>query len=295
MKRISTKFIAVLFCLTALIPPAQCDSFQESQDPLRTRLSLDCKQTGMGEVLLEVKLKAKQGRIYSEVEGSEITISAISDTNNIVLHKANTNATGDVSITLDINDKLIMDEEGYYNIEAVFEGDNNYSADDDMIQFKPGVLILEAEKIDSVNTISIELKDLSAEKIALEDFDVTVEVPRLFSNLPIATESTDEEGKLEIIFPEDLPGGEDGTLQIIARAEDTDDHATLQSKITVDWGVPVNNIESQKSRELWSPNAPLWMVATFVILMVLVWGHFFVIIYKLYLIRKEGKSLESST
>ncbi len=40
-------------------------------------------------------------------------------------------------------------------------------------------------------------------------------------------------------------------------------------------------------RALWSPNPPLWMLITFIILVTVVWGHYIVIVYELFRLRKE--------
>jgi len=70
---------------------------------------------------------------------------------------------------------------------------------------------------------------------------------------------------------------------------ETDDYGTLRASITKPWGL--NPVKAERAeRALWTPNAPVWMLLTFVGLMGAVWGHFLIIGIELYLIRKDGIS-----
>ncbi len=263
--------------------------FQDAK-PLKTRLSLTCTQMTSGEVQVSARIRARIDKKYVGLPNLELQVYAIGDSTNTLLDKKVSDKDGNVSLVVRKGKELSLNGEGYYGVLVSFEGDDKYKATDKELLFKAATLEMNASEEDSVKTITIQLTETGEESLPIEDVEVTIEVPRMFSHLPIVTESTDEDGKLEVVFPNDLPGGESGLLQIIAKVEDTDEHASLQNQIEKDWGIPVATLEKEK-RSLWSPDAPLWMVLTFALLMALVWGHFFVIVYKLYLIRKEGHSI----
>jgi heme/copper-type cytochrome/quinol oxidase subunit 2 len=52
-------------------------------------------------------------------------------------------------------------------------------------------------------------------------------------------------------------------------------------------GKPVSDKDQVAPRALWSAHPPLWMMITFIVLMVTVWGHYVVIVYELFRLRKE--------
>ncbi len=287
-------WLVLMFLLTiGLNTNASSADFQDAK-PLKTKVTLNCIQMEEGQVLITAKIRAKVDKKYVGLSNVELEVYILGDSTNTLLEKKISDKAGNISLLVNKAKDLQLNEEGYYGILVSFNGDDKHKADDSELLFKGATMDITAEVKDSVKTITILLKEAGEEALPLEDVEVAIEVPRMFSNLPIAAESTDEEGILEIVFPDDLVGGETGTLEIIAKVEDTDDYASLQNVIKKDWGIPLEKLDEQNIRTLWSPDAPLWMVLTFAILMALVWGHFFVIIYKLNLIRKEGKSMETS-
>jgi len=99
--------------------------------------------------------------------------------------------------------------------------------------------------------------------------------------LPIGDITTEENGKGEYKFPGDIPGGYDGELTVIGRIEENDKFGNVEAMYNTTWGVKKAEQLAKLPRALWSPDAPLWMVITFVVLMVGVWYHYILIIYKL--------------
>ena len=266
------------------------ENFQDGK-ATKTKLSLNCTQLANHQVKVQAKLSARPEDQYVALANVEIVFYNVTDSAEILLGKGISNKDGLIEILVNSKEQLSMNEDGYFNIMASFEGDDINKSSDDEVLFKPAIFEMEAKVLDSVKTITIKTYDDSEEALPIEDLEVKLLVPRMFSDLTIASEYTDEDGMVAFKFPDDLPGGENGELVIIANADDSDDHASLQRQVENNWGVPVSISEHIEERSLWSPDAPLWMVITFSLLMILVWGHFFIIIYKLFAIRKEGMSL----
>lgn len=270
-------------------------SFGQEETPIKTNLSLTCTQLENGQIKLDAVLRARMEKSYVALRNATIDFTNVYGEDENELGAAKTNENGKAELVLQSDTELNLDEDQYFGILATYPGDKKHRSSEGDILFKGAYLDLETEEIDSVNTISVQLQTNNEEEdIDLEDIDIVVQVPRMFSKLTIATESTDEDGMVEIEIPNDLPGGPNGKLTLIASALDTDEFGNLETTVEKNWGIPAKTIEKsvKEEYELWSPNAPLWMVVTFAFLMSLVWFHFIVIIYKLYLINKESKTID---
>ncbi len=264
--------------------------FQEP-DPIRAKLSLTCIQLQNHQVIVKAKLLAKPDKQYLVLANAAITFYNLTDSTEVILGKGITDKKGFAEIIVNAKDQLSIDEDGYYSIKGAYEGDENHKPSEDELLFKPAILEMEAEVLDSLKTITIKIYENSEEATPIGDAEVILQVPRMFSNLTIISDFTDEDGIVSFEFPNDLPGGKNGELLIMAKVEDTDEHASLQSQVQKDWGIPKSTtMEFHQTRTLWTPDAPMWMVITFSLLITIVWGHFLIIVYKLSLIRKEGKT-----
>ena len=283
------------FLLMSMCNYSYTMSFESEQDPLRSRLSSSCVQMAEGKTKITAKLRARLDKVYENIKDAKVEFYSVSDTSEVLLGESVTNISGEAFLLMDDVSHLPKDEDGYYVVSVVYDGDDSYKGSDSEALFKPAKIEMSLEEVDSIKTVTITAFEVGDEEdIPLEDFEVLIQVPRMFSNLTLGSEYTDEDGMIEFEFPNDLPGNEGGGLEIIARILDTDDYGTLEISENMEWGTPLLIADDTVQRELWSPNAPMWMVITFAVLMTLSWGHFFIIIYKLYLVNKEGKLLTST-
>jgi hypothetical protein len=121
--------------------------------------------------------------------------------------------------------------------------------------------------------------------------EVNFMVKRLFGNLNISTEITDEDGLCKIIFPSDLPNDNEGKINLIVMVTENDQYGDLEHSLKLGWGASIVKSTDLNVRELWSAHAPLWMIFTLIILLSAVWVHFIIVFYKMYLISRESKEL----
>ena len=176
-----------------------------------------------------------------------------------------------------------------FTITGTFAGNEKFQANQASVAIADASLTIAAEVVDSVTMVKISLQTWNAkgEVVPVNEGEVKVYVPRMFSLLPVGDITTDEEGNGEFKFPTDIPGGANGKLNIIVRIEEDKNFNNIESSIDTQWGVPASVQAAKLPRALWSPDAPLWMVITFIILMAGVWYHYALIVFELIRIRRS--------
>ncbi len=138
---------------------------------------------------------------------------------------------------------------------------------------------------DSTKTIMAKAVDQTG--LPIEDLELYFYVKRTFSLLPIgdAFNSTDENGEIEVVFPDDLPAEDaDGTVTIVVEIKESDLYNDLTLETTKNWGVPVQIDRLTEKRSLWasSANAPISLVTIVSLMILCIWYVIFYIIFKLY-------------
>lgn len=227
------------------------------------------------------------------IQGLDILFSVHIAKNSATLGSSKTNAKGVARISKKLDD---LRKSGHlFHFEAVFKGDDTYDASSIDLEIRDAKLGMVTEVIDSVNTVSLHLTswDDNNEEMNVSDVEILFYVPRLFSLLPIGDAYTNRHGQDEFEFPTDLPGGPKGELTIVSRIEEHEDFGTIEIREAVTWGIPVALNTSKQPRALFSRDAPIWMLITFIILMLGVWCHYFLIIFKLFQIRNKGNTSEA--
>ena len=140
-----------------------------------------------------------------------------------------------------------------------------------------------------IKTISVTATDQSG--LPIEDLELYFYVERTFSLLPIGDgfNMTDENGVVEIEFPNDLPGDTEGNLVIITKIIESDQYNDLTIENTKNWGLKIE-IEDPKDekRSLWAAaaNAPISLILIVSVMILSVWYIICYIIYSLYSISR---------
>lgn len=184
------------------------------------------------------------------------------------------------------------DEEGYINVMAVYEGDDQYDATEAELTFKDVEIEFSFVEEDEEKLIWFEGKIFGpdGETGPLPDDDIYFYVPRMFSDLKIADGWFEEDGTGYVDFPTDIIGDSVGNILVIARIEDHYDYGNVEKSVATNWATPKLSAQQEGPiRELWTPIAPLWMIITLIIMLAGVWGHYIYAMYELYMIRKLGK------
>ena len=246
-------------------------------------MTLSYKQNSNSSYILKTSIIDEENE--EAVPGISIRYSVSIDGVPFELGAVNTNGHGISEFIGNISE--LRDKGHRYVFTAIFEGNDQFDANEVEIEIADAVLTLKTEVIDSVNTVYVSLTGWNEEGEAtpIADADIYFYVPRMYSLLPVTEAYTNEEGEDEIEFPNDIPGGPAGELKVIGRLEEYEEFGTIETYSETNWGVPVNQNDDNMPRALTSTNAPLWMVITFIILMTGVWGDYLWIVYNLFRIK----------
>jgi hypothetical protein len=289
-------FILLLAVLLSLILPKQTAAQTESTakepekeeaktySPLIEFISI---QKSDNTVDLRTSVKAKISGSLTKLQGLKIEFYSGLDSLAKKIGEVLTDANG-VAIVNCKSDQLSSDAEGKLNFKASFAGKDSIEAAEEVLAVKRARLEITPVKDDSLLTVQLKLFDLSTgAEVAVAETDLGVYVKRMFSNLKVGEGKTDEAGEASVEIPNNLPGDEKGNITLVARVDENENFGFLEASVVQKWGSPVSNELKELPRALWSPHPPIWMLITFIVLMTAVWGHYIVIIFELFRLRKE--------
>ncbi len=255
-----------------------------AQDPMAIVIELIAVQKG--DKGIDLKATVTDEENSEPVKGLTLTFSGTAHAKVVTLGEATTNGSGIAELKgASLED---LRKAGHvFTFEASFAGNEKFLTGETTLGLTDATITLSAETVDSVNTVQVMVTSWNekGEVVPIKEEEVKLYVPRMFSLLPIGDITTDEEGYGDFKFPTDLPGGVNGELTVVARIEEHATFGNAESSSPTTWGVKTLEQASKLPRALWSPDAPLWMLITFIILMTGVWYHYALIIYELIRIR----------
>ena len=136
----------------------------------------------------------------------------------------------------------------------------------------------------------IQAKATDQDGSPIEDLELYFYVQRTFSLLPIGDffNTTDENGIVEIPFPEDLPGNSEGHVKIVVKILESDMYNDLTLEVIKNWGIPTRVDQFEEKRSLWAAaaNAPITLVLGVSSMILVIW---FIIVYIIFILYKIGK------
>jgi len=262
----------------------------------RIRFNLNTVKQADNSRVLEVKFLAankKNRKDRVPIFEADIEFYNVLNDEELKLGVAKTNKEGFAQLTIPANQSYLVDDDGYINLKAVFEGSDGLKSKEDEIAVKDIFLELDLKEIDSVKTVILNAFSLDSlqTKIPVEELDVVFSVGGMISKMPIE-EGTLENGEYEFEFPNDIPGNSQGDIDVFVVLEDHDEFANVTQKKTINWGV-FHKVNVEQPYTLWSEVAPIWMYVVLTVLLVGVWSNYIYSFINLLKIKKEGKELES--
>ncbi|MBT4409633.1 MAG: cytochrome c [Bacteroidetes bacterium] len=130
--------------------------------------------------------------------------------------------------------------------------------------------------------------------------EVKLMVKRTFGYLPIGELIiTDELGKASFISPKDLPGDPDGTLELSVQLYDEEQFGVVITDATLAVGMPFTAVSLTEKRAMWNSmnKAPYWIIFSYFIAVLAVWGLIFYVLLQLRTIfmlgKKHGNNLKT--
>ena len=170
-------------------------------------------------------------------------------------------------------------------LNIICMGSSNMYAQDSLAVAQISLSFSEENDIKMINAIVTDQAG-----IPIEDLELYFFVKRTFSLLPIgdAFNATDENGIIEIEFPNDLPGDPDGNVEIVVKIIESDLYNDLSLEMTKNWGIPTQLDLTEEKRSLWAAaaNAPITLVLVTSGMILVIW---FIIGYIVYILFKISK------
>ncbi|MBK6380428.1 MAG: hypothetical protein IPI88_14690 [Chitinophagaceae bacterium] len=235
---------------------------------------------------LKATVKAKIKGTFLNLRLLKITFLQVSDTTEKNLGFIITDERGKATLNVK-NEALIMAKDGSLNFKASFAGNKQMETADGEVTVKKAQLQITPVKEDSLLTVKVKFVAPGAADSAGKDLTIGIFVNRSFNPLKIGEGTTDENGEVTVEIPANLPGDDKGNITLLAKIDENENYGNLEASVTQQWGIPVSDKQVDQPRALWSVHPPIWMLVTFIALMVIVWGHFLVIVYELFRLRKE--------
>lgn len=289
-KRKSKSTIVGLILLAIPLPFLNASETQQNNQ-LNSRLNIEYFNK-TGEKSLVATLTSREGRTTTNLSNLNVSFFSVADTSKILLDIKQTDEKGQAVIQLPEN---LIQNNGFFNFEVLFEGTENYSESTNELEIKEVKMDISFSQESGEKIIIAKVTEISdtGELVPVSDEFVNFYVPRTFTLLPIG-EGTLEEGNTSIDFPVTLPGDTLGYLIIVAKIEENDIYGNVEIRGEINWGKPLPRMVVEK-RGLGDTNAPLWMVYTLIVLLSTVWFHYLYSVYSIYLIKKEGNNPDIST
>lgn len=297
MKRPLLLITGLLYCLFFSIALAgQTDSTAQQEatevtadEPalISPTLDLVTVQKSDNTIDLKASLKAKIKGTLTFLHSLKIKFYLVTDSAENELGTAITDRNGNAVLNVKA-EQVVTNKVGQLYFKAIAAGNKSMEGAEGEVTIKRAILTLTPVKEDSLLSVQVKLVDVgSGTETPVPEITLGIFVKRLFNPLKVGEGATDENGEATIEIPNSLPGDAKGNITLIARLEENDTYGNLEASAIEKWGVPVSDKPEEQPRALWSSHPPLWMLITFAILMVAVWGHYIVIVYELFHLRKE--------
>lgn len=244
-------------------------------------------QKGDNSIDLAVKLKGKVKGQFINFYRMKISFFLVSGDEEIPVGSVITDGSGKGLLNVK-GDSLKTDADGKLNFKAVFAGNKAMESAEEIVSFRRARLEITPVKEDSLLSVQVKLVDIATgTETPVKEATIGIFVKRMFLPLKVGEGTTDESGEATVEFPNGLPGDPKGNLTLMARLDENETYGNLEAAVVQPWGVAVSNRIEDQPRALWSSHPPLWMLITFAVLMLAVWGHYIVIVYELFRLRKE--------
>lgn len=254
-------------------------------EKLSPAIEMSSVQKSDNSIDLKVAMQAKYKGSFIKLPHLRVKFVEVSDTAEKELGSVITDRRGRGTFNFK-TDAVVVDKDGKVKFKAIFEGNKWMEEADGEVYIKRGNLSMTTEKVDSAYSCTIKVVDLTT-GTAIPEAAVGLYVKRSFFPMKIGEGKTDTDGSVTIEVPNTIKGDSAGNITLIGRLEENEDFGSLESAVVKDWGIPVSNKNVELPRALWSSHPPTWMLITFIVLMTTVWGHYIVIVYELFRLRKE--------
>jgi hypothetical protein len=295
MKSIRILFSVVILVALQTICFAQNEKAADQTGPAETGMSFICISTSDDSIQLKAIISVKHEAGPMLLANAPVKFSVVAGEEDLPIGESKTNFRGTATFKIPATAKYTRNEEQLITFKAIYDGNDKFQATDGEFALKPARLIVSFYEEDTIRFVKVTASQVNADgtETPLGPADITISVPKMLSNLKIASISLDSTGIGSAEFPNDIIGDSLGNLVVLASIDENDIYGNVLGKSEIKWGLHKHLISPDRpSRELWTPIAPLWMIITLIIMLVGVWGHYVYAIVQLVMIKKSSIPIE---
>jgi mono/diheme cytochrome c family protein len=192
--------------------------------------------------------------------------------------------------------KDVLSEEQKWDVIAYFRSFNSkYIQPEPAIQLKGKfsgmTLKVNANYFADNKLILVSVAGFQGEKaLPMEGIEVELFAKRYFGNLPIdEPKLTNKKGEASFEYTDKLPGDTAGNINFVIKIN-AEELADFKKDTMLLAGLPMNTKSLTDTRAMWSvrSKAPIWLMATYSLVVFIVWGFLIFIIWQLFKIKKHG-------
>jgi hypothetical protein len=272
---------------TKTAAPATVEAEEKESSLISPSIEFLTVQKGNNTIDLRASLKAKVKGAFYNLPLLKLSFVQVTEAGDKPLGFVISDRAGKAVFNVKA-DSLKADKEGKLTFKVLFAGNKQMDAGEEQLTIRRARLELVPVKDDSALSVTLKLIDIGTGKeVPVPETALGVFVSRSFNPLKIGEGTTDENGEATVEIPNGLPGDNKGNITLMARLDENEIYGNMEAASVQKWGAAVSDKILEQPRALWSSHPPIWMLVTFILLMTVVWGHYIVIVFQLFRLRKE--------
>lgn len=285
----------VLFLVIFFGVISKVNASENSQKKERSRMRIYYEKLPDNSKKLSIILTKGKGKSMAGIEDAEVILSTLRGEEEVPLATLFTDANGEVDLYIQADYVFPTDDDGYTAIIGVYNGNDSLKASDKDIKIKDLKMDVSFDIVDSLKLVMVSVYELDSvgDKKPIEGIDVKIGVDRLHSTLYLEEIESDDNGFVEMEFPNDIPGDGNGDITIVVNVEEHKYYGTITKTIESDWGLIVDYSEASNGRSLFGEEAPLWMTISIFVILLGAWFHFIFAGFQVYKMAKTGKKVNT--
>jgi hypothetical protein len=290
VNRMKTLYTYILISAWLVIPTLGSNR-SEPAEKAKAKMSFEFFET-TDRQYLKVRVKTKIEKKYKPVAEIAVSIYLKDQSSEKLIGRIITGEDGSGILILDSTYYSVADKMKGSEFIAVLEENQNFHDLTAELTIKKAEFNIEYIDNDSIKLIQVNIseRDSSGILVPQKFVDLKFFVERPLGQLPIGDNytSTDNDGNVSIIFPQDLPGDREGNVKVFVRIVDSENYGNVEKFKTLQWGIPTRIDDATISRSLWASgaNAPILLLITVNSLILAAWGILIYIVVKIYGISK---------
>lgn len=295
MHNVCNAGLVLMLCCLSLFARGQDDSAAAKKPEKQSLIYLKYLVKDNGVPYLQVQTKNKLEEGFESVGNVPVDVFLDDDSSGAIA-KVTTDSKGEASFGLDPAIATRWTSHPTHTFYAHSKAAGTFDAVEGELTVTAAKIQLDTLNEEGVRSIKATvLKKTGDSWEPMPEVDVRLGVRRLGGLLPIGSEesyTTDSVGAVTGEFSrEKLPGDTRGNLAVVAFVDDNDEIGTIQSSITLPWGVATTYTNSAfGKRSLWATGnlAPGWLILLASICIVSVWSVIIYLVTQILKIKKLG-------